>query len=129
MQPDKDRIISYTAKEYSLDKGCAAEALKILVDKRLVYLKSTPSGQDSYFIAKEDDAYNMEIEQLLVINVPYHQSILESWPSGRVSASQLVGHGFEPRPSHMKDFNNGTHCLLIWHSTYENGVGKLNFRS
>ena len=50
----------------------------------------------------------------------------EWWPSGRSSASQPVGHGFEPRPSHTKDFKNDTHCLLVWRSTCENGVGKLN---
>ena len=42
----------------------------------------------------------------------------------RASASQLVGRGFEPRLSHAKDFTNGAHCLLVWRSTYENGVGK-----
>jgi len=26
------------------------------------------------------------------------------WPSGRASASQPVGRGFEPQPSHTKDF-------------------------
>ena len=38
------------------------------------YLKSTPSGQDSYFIDEEDDAYNVEIEQLLDTkgDVSYH---------------------------------------------------------
>ena len=45
------------------------------------------------------------------------------------SASQPVGRGFESRPSHTKDFKNGTHCLLVWRSTYENGVGKFNSRS
>ena len=37
--------------------------------------------------------------------------------SGRASALQPVGRGFEPRPSHTKDFKNGTHCLLVWRST------------
>ena len=36
----------------------------------------------------------------------------EWWPSGRASASQPVGRGFEPWSSHTKDFKNGTHCLL-----------------
>ena len=76
VQQDKERIHSYAAKEYGLDEGRAAEALKILVDKKLVNLKSTPSGQDFYFIDKEFDAYNLEIEQLLdnKRDVPYHQS-------------------------------------------------------
>ena len=76
VQQDKERIHSYAAKEYGLDEGRAAEALKILVDKKLVNLKSTPSGQDSYFIDKEFDAYNVEIEQLFdnKRDVPYHQS-------------------------------------------------------
>ena len=38
-------------------------------------------------------------------------------PSGRASALQPVCRGFEPRPSHTKDFKNGTHCLLLWRST------------
>ena len=76
VRPDKDRNISYAAREYGLDEGRTAEALKTLVDKKLVYLKSTPSGQDSYFIDKEDDAYNVEIEQQLDTkgDVPYHHS-------------------------------------------------------
>ena len=58
----------------------------------------------------------------------------EWWPSGRASTSQPVASGrasasqpvvrkFEPRPSHTKDFKNGTHCLLTWRWTCENGVG------
>ena len=47
----------------------------------------------------------------------------------RASASQPVGRGFEPRPSHTKDFTTGTHCLLVWRSVNEKGVGKLNTRS
>ena len=50
-------------------------------------------------------------------------------PSGRAFTSQPVGREFEPRSSHTKDLKNGTHCLLVWRSTYENGVGKLNSRS
>ena len=41
-------------------------------------------------------------------------------PVVRVSASQPVGRGFEPWPSHTKSFKNGTHCLLIWRLMYEN---------
>ena len=37
--------------------------------------------------------------------------------------------GLSPRPGCTKDFKNGTHRLLIWHLTYENGVGSLNSRS
>ena len=44
-------------------------------------------------------------------------------------SSRPVGRGFEPRPSHTNDFKHGTHCLLVWRSTDENGVGKLNSRS
>ena len=48
----------------------------------------------------------------------------------RAFASQSEGRGFEPWPSHTKDFRNGTHCLLVWRSINEKGgVGKLNTRS
>ena len=50
-------------------------------------------------------------------------------PVVRASASQSEGRGFEPRPSHTKDFKNGTHCFLVWPSINEKGVGKLNTRS
>ena len=30
------------------------------------------------------------------------------WPCGRVSALSTGGSGFAPRPSHTKDFKNGT---------------------
>ena len=50
-------------------------------------------------------------------------------PVVRASASQSEGHGFEPRPSHTKDFKNGTHCLLVWRSINEKGLGKLNTQS
>ena len=30
----------------------------------------------------------------------------------RASASWTGGRGFDPRPSHTKDYNNGTFCLL-----------------
>ena len=46
-----------------------------------------------------------------------------------MSASQLVGCGFDPGPVIPKTLKNGTHCLLVWRSTYENGVEKLNLRS
>ena len=44
----------------------------------LVYLKSIPTGQDSYFIGTEVDSYISEIEQLLdeKRDVDYHQSAL-----------------------------------------------------
>ena len=86
VRPDKDRIISYAVREYGLEEGLAAEALKTLVDKKLVYLKSTPYGQDSCFTDKEDDAYNAEIGQLLDKrgDVPYHQSA--SSPDSNASA-------------------------------------------
>ena len=32
---------------------------------------------------------------------------------GRASASQSEGRWFEPRPSHTKDFKNGTRCLSL----------------
>ena len=47
VRPDKDRVISYAAREYGLDKWRAAEGQKSLVDEKLVYLQSTASGQDS----------------------------------------------------------------------------------
>ena len=50
-------------------------------------------------------------------------------PVVRASASQSEGRGFEPQPSHTKDFKSGTHCLLVWRSMNEKGVGKLNKRS
>ena len=50
-------------------------------------------------------------------------------PVVRASASQPEGRGLQPRPSHMKDFINGNHCLLVWRSMYENGVGKLHMWS
>ena len=50
-------------------------------------------------------------------------------PVVRASASESEGRGFEPRPSHTKDFKNGTHCFLVWRSIKEKGVGKLNMRS
>ena len=37
--------------------------------------------------------------------------------TGRASALQPVSCGFEPLPSHTKDFKNSTHCLLVWRST------------
>ena len=55
--------------------------------------------------------------------------ILCDGPVVTASASQLEGRGFEPRPSHTKDFKNGTRCLLFWRSINEKGVGKLNTRS
>ena len=33
------------------------------------------------------------------------------WPCGRVSALSTGGSGFKPRPSHTKDFKNGTQYL------------------
>ena len=47
-------------------------------------------------------------------------------PVVRASASKPEGQGFEPWLSHTKDVKNGTHCLLVWCSTYETGMGKLN---
>ena len=41
-----------------------------------------------------------------------------------VSALQPVGRGFEPRPSHNKDFKNGTHCLLVWRLTLREWSGE-----
>ena len=38
------------------------------------------------------------------------------WPSGRVLASRAQGRGFNPRPSHTKDFENGMQCFPTWHS-------------
>ena len=46
-------------------------------------------------------------------------------PVVRASASQSVGREFEPRPSHAKDFKNGTRCLFVWRWTYEKGVGEV----
>ena len=65
VRPDKDKIISYAFREFGLDEGHAVEALKTLVDKETVYLKSTPFCQDSYFIVKEVDVFNVRGEQLL----------------------------------------------------------------
>ena len=50
-------------------------------------------------------------------------------PVVRASASQSEGRGFESRPSHTKDFKNGTRCLLFWRLINEKRVGKLNMRS
>ena len=47
----------------------------------------------------------------------------------RASASRSGGRGFEPRPGHTKDFKNGTYCLLVRHSAFKSGEGKLNTRS
>ena len=59
----------------------------------------------------------------------YYSHLPVLWLSGRASTLQMVGRGFEPRPSHTNDFKIGTHCLLVWRSTYENGVGNLSLRS
>ena len=47
----------------------------------------------------------------------------------RASASRSGGRGFKPRPGHTKDFKSGTYCLLVRHSAFKNGEGKLNMRS
>ena len=50
-------------------------------------------------------------------------------PVVRASASQPEGRWFESRPSYTKDFKNGTHCLLVWHSTHESGLEKFKMWS
>ena len=59
LRPDKDKIVSYAAKEYGLDEAQATEALENLVNKKLVFLKSTAAGQESYFINKDTSINNM----------------------------------------------------------------------
>ena len=45
----------------------------------------------------------------------------------RASASRSGGCGFEPRPSHTKDFTMvPIYCLLVRRSAFKNGEGKLN---
>ena len=68
-------------------------------------------------------------QEYTIFDTSYVEIVPEWWPSGRASASQPVGRGSEPRPSHTQDFKNSTHCLLVWRSTHENGVGMLNSRS
>ena len=55
-----------------------------------------------------------------------------NWSDGpvvRASSSEPEGRRFDPRLSHTKDFKNGTHCLLVCRSMYENWLGKLSMRS
>ena len=63
LRPDKDKIVSYAAKEYGLDEAQATEALENLVNKKLVFLKSTAAGQESYFINKDTGINNMGNEK------------------------------------------------------------------
>lgn len=47
----------------------------------------------------------------------------------RAPASQSGGRGFESRPSHTKDFKNGTYTTFLSGTRHlKNGVGKLNTR-
>lgn len=53
----------------------------------------------------------------------------DQWFSGRVSTQGLVLCGFDTQPGHIRDCENGPHCLLIWHSLFGVelvGVGSLN---
>ena len=41
-----------------------------------------------------------------------------------VPATQSQSHGFKPRPSHAKDVDNSTRCLLVWCWTCNSGTGR-----
>ena len=46
----------------------------------------------------------VEVCELELLAIPFTFEPPEWWPSGRASASQPLSRGFEPRPSHTKDF-------------------------
>ena len=75
------------------------------MDNKLAYLKSTPSGQDSYFIDTEDDAYNEEIEQLLGNkgDVPYYQcaSSPDSNSSPLIASAVHTMEDYQPKNKSM----------------------------
>ena len=49
------------------------------------------------------------------------------WPCGRVYALGMGGRGFAPRPSHTKDFKNGTQISLALHSAKRDGLGGASY--
>ena len=49
------------------------------------------------------------------------------WPCGRVYALSTGGRGFAPRPSHTKDFKNGTQISLALHSAKRDGLGGASY--
>ena len=56
LRPDKDNIVSYAARECGLDEAQATEALENLVSEKLVFLKSTATGQESPTNAVDTDS-------------------------------------------------------------------------
>lgn len=46
--------------------------------------------------------------------------------SGQVSALTWPSWGSKPQPTSVKDYNDGPHCIPVWHSVFRLGNGGLD---